>query len=328
MKALTASLVALLATPAFAQIPGDNYIFTPGLGSTVGFAFSMTGATDSIIDGAGETVGAALLAPNDPVISTDTVVDNGGGNFDLTLSITSAGDLCPAGFTVGGATADTAGVFMGANAGGSPVNFINAPVVNTATVSILDAGGVVIGGPFDISGFADFADPDFGGGWNGSVGVSFGAGSAGNIFGFQFDINYTEGGLLGSFETSGLGCPAGLTSSPALSSSENPNVGDTIVITASDIPSDTLAASLLFGFPGAPLPLDALGLNGCSLYLGSVIATSPMAIAVPEATFTLPISTDPGTAGASLGCQAAGLAASANPFGAWLSDLGVLTVGD
>ncbi|MEM8681650.1 MAG: hypothetical protein AAGF97_20065, partial [Planctomycetota bacterium] len=104
--------------------------------------------------------------------------------------VESTDDLSPGGFNVGGSPADTAGLFLGGNAGADPVDFPNPAIVSLATVELFDAAGGSLGGPFDITGFANFtAGP--GGGWDGGVGVTFGAGSAGiGIAAYDLIVEY------------------------------------------------------------------------------------------------------------------------------------------
>ncbi len=170
--------------------PGDSYLITPAIGSTAGgFAFSMTGAVESTIDGATEAVGLTLLLASD-VLSTDTLIDNGGGNFDLILRVESVDDISPVGFATGGVAADTAGLFLGGNAGGSSVDFPAPAIVSLATVEVFDVAGASSAGPFDITSFANFTDGP-GGGWDGGLGVTFGAGSAGDVGAYELVVNYT-----------------------------------------------------------------------------------------------------------------------------------------
>lgn len=326
-KLFTTSILAIgLASPALAQIPGDAYFCAPGIGNTGGFALSATGVTDSVINGATEVIGTTLAAPTSPINSTDTVVANGGGNFVLTIRMDSVGDVCPAGFNLGGVPADIAGFFLGANAGADPINFTNVALVNSAAISVLDLTGAVGAGPFDISGFANFADPAFGGGWNGSLGVTFGAGSVGGIGGFELVVDYTEGGPLGTFTNSGIGCPA--AAPVALSADAPPMIGQSVTITASDLPASAAAASMMVGVGASQnLPLDVIGMTGCSLYVDNIIVTAPMSVAGTDATWTLTIANDPGAIGFAINVQSLVLAPGENPLGVVTSDLGSLVVG-
>lgn len=323
------AFVAALCVPATAQIPGDSYLATPGIGGAGGFAFSMNGAVESTIDSMSEVVGMTLAtATTMPanVDSVDTIVSNGSGNFVLTLRVSSTEDLAPAGFGVGGMAADTAGFFMGAAGGGSPVNFTRAAIVNSATIALLDVAGAPLAAPFDITTFANFANPAFGGGWDGSLGVTFGAGSVGGIFGYELVVDYNEGAILGTFETSGMGCPAAMPVN--LSTDALPAINASFTITAADLPAGSTAASLLFGFaPSANLPLDILGATGCSLLVNNIFTNSMMTVSGSDATFTIVVPNDPASVGLGLDVQSAVIAPGANALNIVLSDLATFTVG-
>ncbi len=163
---------------------GSAYFVAPGIGSAAGgFAIAANSSVDSTIDGAVEVVGTTIGVDAAPISSGDTQA----GTYSLTLDLTTTGDLAPAGFNVGGFAADTGGFFLGANGGGTPVAFDFPPIVTFATISVTDLAGAV-SGPFDITGFGNFtAGP--GGSWDGSAGVTFGAGSNG-ISGYQLVVQY------------------------------------------------------------------------------------------------------------------------------------------
>lgn len=171
---------------------GDSFFVAPGLGNAGGFFLATAAGTgaEATAGGIGDYVGDTLLGAG--IFVDSSIVDNGGGNFDVSIYMYSAdgSDLAPAGFTDGGGIAlDTFGFFMGANGGGSPLDFSGVALTNSATIEIFDAVGPA-GGPFDVSGFANFAA--LGGGWDGSFGVSFGAGSAGaGINAVEFLVNVT-----------------------------------------------------------------------------------------------------------------------------------------
>lgn len=153
---------------------GDSFFYVPGIGNTTGFAIA--GTFGNAVAGSSTVIGNGLAQA--PVTVDSTIIDNGGGNFDIILRMsTTAADLAPAGFTVGGVAADRLGVFLGASAGGDPFNFSDDAFTNSATIELLN-NGVNAAGPFDIASFANFtAGPN--GSWNGGFGVNFGAGSAG-----------------------------------------------------------------------------------------------------------------------------------------------------
>ncbi len=191
----TVALALGIASGASAQVCGDSFFMIPAIGSaTGGFATSMTDAVDSTINGLSEQVGTSLVSQS-AVHCTDSLTYHGAGQFELILRLESSDDLAPAGFTVGGSPATSAGVFLGANAGGSPVNFVAPAIVTSATLTILDLSGAVSAGPFDVSSFAAFADPAFGNGWNGSFGLSLGAGSVGGIGGYELAVSFSSPGI-------------------------------------------------------------------------------------------------------------------------------------
>jgi hypothetical protein len=173
--------------PPISPIGGDAYFITPGIGGAGGFAISMGGATDSVIDNAGEVVGADIVG-GAPITSADLLIGN-----TLQISISDAnGLLSPGGFTVGGLPADTAGLFIGGNAGGDPVDFTPHTVL-AATIELFDVSGATLtGGPLDISSFSNFSNGP-GGGWDGSLGVTFGAGSSGiGIARYELNVTFAK----------------------------------------------------------------------------------------------------------------------------------------
>ncbi len=170
---------------------GDAFFVAPGIGNAGGFFLAGGPFADSAIGNVGDAIGAGLGGGFNVAVDS-SVVDNGGGNFDVRVYLYSldGSDMFPAGFVDGGGVAlDSAGFFLGASAGGDPIDFSDVATTNSATIEVFDAAGPA-GGPFDISGFANFSN--LGGGWDGSLGVSFGAGSAGaGINGIELLVNVT-----------------------------------------------------------------------------------------------------------------------------------------
>ena len=81
--------------------PTGDYFLAPGIGNGGGFFLAGGPFIDSTINDGTEDIGGDLLGGS--VLSSDLLVDNGGGNFDLILTIEStSGDLAPAGLTDGG----------------------------------------------------------------------------------------------------------------------------------------------------------------------------------------------------------------------------------
>lgn len=179
LVATEASITDFTNAPVDVRSPGgDGYFQVAGLGGAGGFAFSTLGAVDDLFDGAGQNIGADLIAgTHDGLAETDTFA-GAGSTGTITFGITgSNGELAPAGFTVGGFAADTAGYFLGANAGGNPVDSVPAILVSSAFIELFDSSGASLLNA-DITGFGNFT-AGAGGTWDGSLGVSFGAGSAG-----------------------------------------------------------------------------------------------------------------------------------------------------
>ena len=158
---LSVVVFAFLSVSGIAQadpIQGDLYGIAPGLGNSGGF-FPAAGSavSEAIFDGAGDVI-AQDLGGGDIVV-TEVLTDNGDGTKTVYIEMVStSGELFPSGFNDGGGIAlDTAGFFMGANMGASPLDFDTPPV--------LVAGGpfgvaVVLGG-FDGSPGADASNlPD------------------------------------------------------------------------------------------------------------------------------------------------------------------------
>jgi hypothetical protein len=156
---------------------GNSYWFVPGIGGAGGFAVSGT-YVNSVFDGNPQIIGSD--AAGSTITSSQTITPNSGqfGNYDLSMSLSSSGDLFPGGFNVGGQPATTGGIFMGSNGGGLNLAFPGPAFVNSATITLFDSFGAITAGPFDVSAFAVFsAGPD--GDWLGNLGISFGAGSTG-----------------------------------------------------------------------------------------------------------------------------------------------------
>ena len=187
---------------------GDVYFFAPGIGSTEGL--SLTGTyEDSIFDLQPQVIGTDIEGATITSSQSQVLVQGTTNQYDVSLSLTSSsGELFPSGWAIGGAPANTAGLFLGENANGNPLDF-SAPVeVNSAFINLYDTEGESLGS-FDITSFASFtAGP--GGTWPGSMGVTFGAGSTGvGIATASLDLNVTVIPEPGTATLLGLGA-AGL----------------------------------------------------------------------------------------------------------------------
>jgi MYXO-CTERM domain-containing protein len=160
---------------------GVTYSVYTGVASAAGSLFLLEGAAPGSDL---RTFGGAPSAINSYVASagaitrtvSDSAVANGGGGFDLTVTVLGSGNLFPSGFTSGSTPLSSAGFGLGINLGalGSspllfPENFVTA-----ATVTLIRASGA-LAGPFNLPPASFFGAPA---GWNGVVGVSLGNGAA------------------------------------------------------------------------------------------------------------------------------------------------------
>jgi len=174
----------------------DGFFLVPGVGNDAnGFALTGGPFAESTFDGASEDIGndvnGATITSNDTTLSGD-VFQPGNSVFQITLS-SSGGDVWPDGLVVGGVPADRGGIFLGANAGGNPLDFVAPTIVNEVIVFALDANGDQILGSDVTQILTDFqTDPN--GFWDGSLGIAFGAVSTGlgaATIGYQFDVTVT-----------------------------------------------------------------------------------------------------------------------------------------
>ncbi|MEO1584094.1 MAG: PEP-CTERM sorting domain-containing protein [Planctomycetota bacterium] len=182
-------------SPNTAARTTDGYFLAPGIGSAAsGFGLAGSNIVDSTFDGAAEAIGTSInggiLAGFDGTLSGDVSAI---GNSVIQISVfdNDNADLQPAGVTLGGVPADQSGLFLGANAGGNPLDFSNPAFVNEALYFGLDAAGVpvfVIDVTATLNNFN--LNPD--GSWDGSLGIVLNAPSVGLGVvetGFQFDID-------------------------------------------------------------------------------------------------------------------------------------------
>ena len=174
---------------------GDTYFAAPGIGSDVeGFFLNSDadGVADSVA-GAGSTQ-VGLTIDGQPIFTSSTIT-GGPSTFDIEIRLFTTGtDLAATGISgPNGGALDTAGFFLGGNAGGDPFEFSEPVFTNSATIDAIDGTGAsLLGGGADISGFANFTD-GVGGTWDGGLGVTFGAGSAGaGIVEYVFQGNFTK----------------------------------------------------------------------------------------------------------------------------------------
>ena len=167
--------------------PSGPYRAVPGLGGVGGFFFGVGGAADADFTDTGgdtEVIGTDLVDGSDTIAEeTNTINGDGTCTMVITVSNTNGNDLAPGGFADGaGNPLDTAGVFYGANGGGTPVTF-SSPV--TGETSLIFSAPPVIA-PTDLLplGFTFTT---------GSMSVSLGAGSAGQgITEYTLEYIYTN----------------------------------------------------------------------------------------------------------------------------------------
>ena len=166
--------------------PAGDYFSVPGLGSAAeGFFIGGGPFVDSTFNDAGEAIGPDILGGN--VTSSDLLTDNGGGSFNMLLTLsTDSGDFAPAGVTgPGGSTLDLLGWFVGGNAGGTPIDWNGATVIS-ANLDAFDGGGAsLFGGPVELVGLGFDIQ-------SGSWGVNFGGGAGLGIETITLDVELSK----------------------------------------------------------------------------------------------------------------------------------------
>lgn len=168
--------------------PAGDYLFVPGAGNAAGFVFAGGPFAESTFDGAGNVIGPDFAGAD--VISSDLVTDNGDGTVNLLLTLTSgSGDFIPAGSVDGaGLPLDTFGLFVGASGGGTPIDFGSGVVISANLDGFVGGigGTSIFGGPIDLVPIGFDVQ-------SGSLGISFGAGTAGiGLDTITLDINVTK----------------------------------------------------------------------------------------------------------------------------------------
>ncbi|MCK5941452.1 MAG: hypothetical protein KAI24_05735, partial [Planctomycetes bacterium] len=174
------SALALLATAALtagatAQVPNSNYTIVPLLGVTGGAtAIFANGAANSQLDGNVEIVGFVPTS-GQQIWSSDVSFPQGGNDYRLTLALQAqSGTLLPQGHPVNGAPSDRFGIALGDAISGFPIEVggNEALFVGAITFFALDSAQNYVFGPMDVTSAANLHDPDFGGGWDGSIGFT------------------------------------------------------------------------------------------------------------------------------------------------------------
>ncbi|MBL4591461.1 MAG: PEP-CTERM sorting domain-containing protein [Phycisphaerales bacterium] len=166
----------------------DAYFLGGGIGGAGGFALS-TPSVDSIFNGAGEALGADIFGGN--IISSDFTISGdvsalGETTFQIQLDTDGPDLFSSTPFSVGGLPVTDGGLFLGANAGGTAMSFVNPTFMKEAIMYFLDAAGAPIAA-FDVTGLMG---TNLDGTWDGSAGVTVGnLADLGTVTaGFQFTV--------------------------------------------------------------------------------------------------------------------------------------------
>lgn len=148
---------------------GDSYFIAPGAGTENGFQLAGGPFENSTINGEGELIGPDF--GGGMILSSDSLTQNIGNNFDLVFRLeTIGGNLLPNGI-IGdsGSELNSLGIFVGS--GIDPVELAAPVVPNTAIIEAFNTSGQSIG-TIDVIDFANFS-VGLGGGWDGTFGLNF-----------------------------------------------------------------------------------------------------------------------------------------------------------
>ena len=170
---------------ASARTASGDYLIAPASAAPGGgFLFAGGPFTDSTFNGATEQIGADLGGGF--VESSDSLTVNGDGTVNVLLTLVStSGEFVLA----GSPNNDRFGIFVGANAGGTPINFDGT--VNSAVLNAF-IGGTGTTGIFGGGAGIDLVDIGFNI-QSGSFGINFGDGSAAlGLDAVTIDINITK----------------------------------------------------------------------------------------------------------------------------------------
>ena len=185
------AMALLFGSYASADFIGENstYFIAPGAGIAKGFQVAGGPFVDSTFDGILDVVGPDISG-NGMIVSSESLTDNGGGNFDLVLRIatTVGGNLLPTG-VIGdsGEELTSLGLFVGG--GINPVDVIDPIIANTAQIEVFDTDADSLG-TIDVIDMSNFTT-GLGGGWDGSLGLNFGnAIEIGDVGAIELQINF------------------------------------------------------------------------------------------------------------------------------------------
>lgn len=194
MKTIICSVITatlLLVSQANADFIelGSTYFIAPGAGTEKGFQLAGGPFEDSTYDFAFDTIGPDISG-NGLIVSSESLTDNGSGNFDLVLRIatTVGGNILPSGI-IGdsGEELTTLGIFVGA--GFNPVDVIEPIIANSAQIEVFNTDNDSIG-TIDVIDLANF-QTGIGGGWDGTLGLNFGGAiPIGDVGAIELQINF------------------------------------------------------------------------------------------------------------------------------------------
>ena len=186
---------------------GDSYFIAPGAGTESGFQLAGGPFENSTVNGEGEIIGPDF--GGGMVLSSDSLTQNIGNNFDLVFRVESVGgNLLPNGI-IGdsGTELTTLGIFVGG--GIDPVELASPVIANTAMIEVFNTADESIG-TIDVIDFANFS-VGIGGGWDGTFGLNFANQiPVGDVGAVELQINFdaipepSTAALLGLFALSSI----------------------------------------------------------------------------------------------------------------------------
>ncbi len=153
----------------FGPLDGDVFFIAPGAGTETGFQIAGGPYENSVVDGDGEIIGPDF--GGGMILSTDSLIHNGGNNYDLIFRIESiGGNIMPSGIIGNsGVELTTLGLFVG---GGIDSVALAAPLfAEEAQIEVFNTAAESIG-TINVIDFGNFT-AGVGGGWDGSFGLNF-----------------------------------------------------------------------------------------------------------------------------------------------------------
>ena len=189
VKALAILLLVVSSANADFIPEGSTYFIAPGAGVDKGFQVAGGPFGDSTFDGEFDVIGPDISG-NGLIVSSESLTDNGSGNYDLVFRIatTVGGNILPSG-VIGdsGEELTSLGIFVG---GGINAVDIDAPIIaNTAIIEVFNTSDQSIG-TIDVIDLSNF-EVGLGGGWDGTLGMNFGSAiPIGDIGAIELQINF------------------------------------------------------------------------------------------------------------------------------------------